>query len=303
MTSATPAPRRRAARPLALAAAMSLAAMSLAALIAGAPASGADMAWKSLRIGMRGPDSPVSEATIGYEADLAQDLCRRMAVACTFDTGKGNDGVAALLARRVDALMSWLPVTASQRQTIDFSYAYALERHGLIVPDPGPLAGLPGTGKTLSLTVTPQDARDAIDALRGRLAGRTVGALAGSVDLAFLQGQIGGSATIRPYESMEPLLRDLAEGRLDAAMAEVTRLQAIVTLSGYRNLAISGPQFSDEELFGDGIAVGVRKPDRTLREMFDRAIADAIGDGTLERLSLKWFKADISPHRCNCKPF
>jgi octopine/nopaline transport system substrate-binding protein len=49
--------------------------------------------------------------------------------------------------------------------------------------------------------------------------------------------------------------------------------------------------------------VGLRKSDPALRDLFDRAIAQAIGDGTLERLSLKWFKTDITPHRCACKPF
>ncbi|MGH6941749.1 transporter substrate-binding domain-containing protein, partial [Hypericibacter sp.] len=106
---------------------------------------------------------------------MAKDLCSRMAAQCEFVSGKGEASVAALLARRTDALMAWLPVTQAQKQTIDFSAAYALERHGLVVPDPGPLADLPGKGKVLSLTATPQDAQAAIATLRGTLAGNTVG--------------------------------------------------------------------------------------------------------------------------------
>ncbi len=198
--------------------------------------------------------------------------------------------------------MAWLPVTQAQKQTIDFGAAYALERHGLAVPDPGPLAGLPGTGKVLSLTATPQDAQAAIADLRGALAGNAVGALAGSADLAFLQSQFAEART-RAYPTAEAMMRDLAAGRLDAVMGSAAWLQAMLALPGDKKLALSGPQFAEDERFGFGIAAGFRKSDATLRNQFDRAISSAIGDGTLERLSLKWFKTDLAPKRCFCKPF
>jgi octopine/nopaline transport system substrate-binding protein len=295
-------PRGRAGR-LAIAAAIALIGLTIAA---SAIAAVADPEWKSIRIAMRSADpgeGPAeSAAAIGFEAELARDLCARMATSCEIVSGKGDASVAALLARRADALMAWLPVTDAQKQAIDLSAAYALERHGLVVPAPGPLADLPGTGKVLSLTATPQDAQDAIADLRVRLAGKTVGTLAGSADLAFLQSQFKG-VTIRSDATAEALMRDLAEGRIDAVMGSVAWLQAMLALPGDRSLAMSGPQFQEDDRFGFGIAVGLRKSDPALRNLFDRAISQAMSDGTLERLSLKWFKVDLSPHRCFCKPF
>ena len=48
---------------------------------------------------------------------------------------------------------------------------------------------------------------------------------------------------------------------------------------------------------GQGIcaAVGLRKADTELKNMFDNAIAGAIADGTLKKLSEKWFKIDAVP--------
>jgi octopine/nopaline transport system substrate-binding protein len=273
----------------------------------GASAIAADMQWKSVRVGMRSPDSPEgaaeSAAAIGFETDLAHDLCLRMAAVCEIVAGKGDDGVAALQARRVDALMAWLPVTGTGRQAIDFSDPYAIERHGFLVADPGPLADLPGTGRSLSLTVTPQDARNAIAELGARFQGKTLGALAGSADLAFLEEEFGTAADIRAYAGAAPMLADLAAGRLDAIMGPFTVLRAARVLAASGSLAMSGPQFGEDERFGAGIAVGLRPSDTALRDMFDRAISKAMSDGTLERLSVKWFGIDISPHRCNCKPF
>lgn len=278
-------------------------AIALAGLATGAPAMAADMAWQNVRIGMRSPDAPQTDAAIGFETDLAHDLCLRMGAVCEIDAGKGNDSVAALKARRVDALIAWLPITKAAQQAIDFSYAYAIERHGFLVAEPGPLADLPGTGRSLSLTVTPQDAQDAIAALGARFAGKKLAALAGSPDLAFLEEAFSATATIRPYAGAAPMLADLAQGRLDAVMGPFTILRAARALPASGSLALSGPQFGEDERFGAGIAVGFRKADAALRDMFDRAIAKAMSDGTLERLSLKWFGIDISPHRCNCKPF
>ena len=44
--------------------------------------------------------------------------------------------------------------------------------------------------------------------------------------------------------------------------------------------------------FGRGVAVGVRQEDNKLREMFDKAINEAIADGTLSKLAVKWFGFD-----------
>jgi octopine/nopaline transport system substrate-binding protein len=39
----------------------------------------------------------------------------------------------------------------------------------------------------------------------------------------------------------------------------------------------------------------MRKQDTDLKQMFDDAIKAAIADGTIEKLSLKWFKINASP--------
>lgn len=45
------------------------------------------------------------------------------------------------------------------------------------------------------------------------------------------------------------------------------------------------------------IAVGLRKEDTALKAQFDEAIKDALADGVIKELSLKWFKVDVSPRR------
>ena len=48
-------------------------------------------------------------------------------------------------------------------------------------------------------------------------------------------------------------------------------------------------------MLGTGIGVGLRKSDAALKTRFDEAISSALADGTLKRLSEKWFKLDVTP--------
>jgi octopine/nopaline transport system substrate-binding protein len=48
-------------------------------------------------------------------------------------------------------------------------------------------------------------------------------------------------------------------------------------------------------VLGRGVAVGMRKDDAELKGLFDKAIQAAVADGTLSKLSQKWFKVDMTP--------
>ena len=67
-----------------------------------------------------------------------------------------------------------------------------------------------------------------------------------------------------------------------------------LTEPGGDRLTLAGPQMTGGVL-GRGLGVGLRKRDTDLKDLFNQAIGEAQADGTLKRLSLKWFKADISP--------
>ena len=55
-----------------------------------------------------------------------------------------------------------------------------------------------------------------------------------------------------------------------------------------RLFAVSG------RALGRGVGVGLRKDDAELKKMFDDAIQATIADGTLKKISEKYFGSDVS---------
>ena len=48
-------------------------------------------------------------------------------------------------------------------------------------------------------------------------------------------------------------------------------------------------------MFGAGEGMGIRKSDADLTAKFDKALAEAIADGSVKKISEQWFKIDMTP--------
>ena len=96
---------------------------------------------------------------------------------------------------------------------------------------------------------------------------------------------------IRPYHKLEEAELDLLTGRLDYVLGDKLVLSRF--LEG-RDGAGCCRFISDLPVDrGEGIGVALRKGDRGLAEMFDRAIAEVIADGTYDRVRATYFPFDI----------
>ena len=238
-------------------------------------------------------DTDASGKLVGFEIDLAADLCRRMKVRCAMTPRLWRGMIPALRAGAFDAIMTGVSITAKRKRIIAFSRAYAAAPAAFAVRADGPLAGV--TAKTAPVTLGSLDAKEkaAMAALRKAFTGKTLGAQTATTFEIFLRTHMAHAARIRAFEVQGELDRALLGGRVDAALAQMSYLKPLIERAAGK-LKILGPGFTGG-LLGEGTGVGVRKEDRALADMFSAAIAAAIGDGTLSRLSLKWFGFDLSP--------
>jgi octopine/nopaline transport system substrate-binding protein len=278
-----------------------LAAFASAALLS-APAEAQQNRWQQngIRIATEGAYAPWNFTAPGgqlqgFEIDLANDLCRRMNVRCTIQAQDWDGIIPSLNAGRYDAIIAGMNITDRRLEAINFSRPYAAGAHAFGVMPNSPLRALPGSGQTFNLATQEAEAQRVFQEMRALLRGRTVGVQTATTNAAFLQRYFADAGmTIREYRTTEEHDLDLAAGRLDAIFVAISAMTATAEKPEFRGLGPAGPQASGGVL-GRGVAVGIRKADNDLVEMFNAAIAAALADGTIRRLSEQWFKVDMSP--------
>jgi octopine/nopaline transport system substrate-binding protein len=268
-------------------------------LLAALAASGVSAQEKTVRIASEGAYAPwnftgAGGKLEGFEIDLANELCSRMKVKCEIVAQDWDGIIPALTAKKYDAIMAGMSITEERKKTIDFAGPYAAGAHGFGVLKDSPLAKLPGEGKRLSLDKDADAAKAMIEQWKPLLKGKTIGTQTATVNAQFLEKYLKDTVTIREYKTTEQHDLDLAAGRIDAIFAAQSSLKATTEKPEFKDMILAGGAVSGDVL-GRGVAVGLRKDDTELKAAFDQAIQAAIADGTVQKLSMKWFKIDMTP--------
>jgi octopine/nopaline transport system substrate-binding protein len=230
----------------------------------------------------------------GFEIDLANDLCARMKVKCEIVAQDWDGIIPSLTAKKYDAIMAGMSITDERKKTIDFAGPYANSPNGLLVAKNSDLAKIPGTGQAFNLGTQQAAAEKAIEAYKPMLKGKTVGVQTSTIHSNFADKYLKGTAEIREYKTTEAHDLDLAAGRIDAVLADSTNIIGTLEKPEFKDYVMVGPSITGG-LLGAGVGVGMRKGETELKKSFDEAIQAAIKDGTIKKLSEKWFKIDTTP--------
>jgi octopine/nopaline transport system substrate-binding protein len=255
--------------------------------------------WETVKIATEGAYAPWNFTgpggkLEGFEIDLANDLCGRMKAKCEIVAQDWDGIIPALQAGKYDAIMAGMNITPKREEVIQFSRTYAAGPHGWAAMKDSPLAKLEGTGQILHLTKDADAAQKMIEVWKPVLKGKTIGVQGSTTNSAFLEKYFKGVIEIREYKTTEQHDLDLQAGRLDGIFAAHSSIAATMEKPEFKDMKIVGAGMGGEVL-GVGVAVGMRKADTELKKMFDDAINAAIKDGTIEKLTTKWFKIKMIP--------
>lgn len=272
------------------------AALSATAFTA-APALAKD--WTSVTIAMEGAYAPWNltnpDGSIGgFEPELATVLCAHMKVKCTVVASDFDSIIEGLNSNKFDAVMDSLSITPDRLKVIAFSVPYANTPAGFETVKGSSLENLAGTGTGIKLTGDPAKDKADVDKFRDAFKGKTIGVQAATVYTKFLDDNFASVATIKEYKTTSERDLDLIAGRIDAGFDDSTAEQAAFQTKGNESLEYTGPQIGGT-IWGPGQGVGLRQADTDLKALFDDAIKAALADGTVEKLSQKWFKINVAP--------
>ena len=257
-----------------------------------------------IKIGTEGAYPPwnakdASGNLIGFEVDLAKELCAIMKHECTIVEQDWDGMIPALLMRKFDAIMAGMSITDERLKTINFSQGYADEVASLAVMKGSSLESL-NTPKAINLSKK-GTATKTLKTLADALAGKTVGVQTATIHQNFLESGDVGKVKIRTYKTQDEVNLDLASGRIDAALAAAVAFTDYAAKSG-KPVVLVGPTFSGGA-FGNGVGVGIRKGDNStavgkrdtkILKDFNSAINTARFKGIIRELAIKHFGFDAS---------
>ena len=207
---------------------------------------------------------------VGFDIDLAKEVAKRLGREVEFKAIDWNSKEAELKSGRVDILWNGLDITDKRKENMLFSEPYMDNRQIGFVAKNG------------KVTVAGE----------ADLAGKTIGTQSGGTTEEYFENKPELKASMKEvkyYPDYINAFMDLENGRLDAVVGDEIigryyiskhpdEIQAIDTVIG------TVSQF--------GIAF--RKDDQKLRDEVQKVFDEMKADGTVAKISEKWFAKDIT---------
>jgi lysine-arginine-ornithine-binding protein len=230
---------------------------------------------ETLKLGTEGAYAPFNSVDpngklVGFDIDIGNALCDAMKVKCEWVTSDWDGIIPALQAKKFDALIASMSITADRKKKIDFTNKY--------YTSPVKFARIKGSK---------------IEITKKGMKGKTVGVQGGTVTENFINGHFKGILKVKTYGTQDEANLDFLAGRVDLLAADAFVLYKFLDSDAGKVAEAAGPNFDDKKYLGEGIGIGVRKGDNDLRKKLNKAIAKIRADGTYKKINDKYFKFDV----------
>src|SRR5262249_24648670 len=209
-------------------------------------------------------------ALAGFDVDIANALCAKMQAKCEIVKQDWDGMIPGLLARKFDAIIASMSITAPRKQKIDFSDPY--------YDTPAVIVARAKARIKLGADSNPDP--DSLTRLK-------IGVQRAPTHENFGRAHFPG-ARILVYDTADNANLGLISGRIDVRLDDILVLQNQVVKANGGKFKIFGKGYVGGEL-GQGAGIGVRKEDGWLRVAFNSALASMFSDGTYWRIQEKYF--------------
>lgn len=232
-------------------------------LVLGACSSSANSGKTKIRVATEAAYPPfemVDENTkelVGFDIELVNAIADKAGFEVEFANTPFDSVLAGMATCQYDAAASAITITAERSEKMGFSEPYI------------------NAGQVTTVRLENSDITGPAD-----LKGKTIGvqlSTTGQIEAEKIEG-----ATIKPYDTVDLAFLDLANGQVDAVVADYPTTLNYVNKSKDK-IKITGEVFTDESY---GIAVC--KTNTELLEKINKAIAELKADGTIAELEEKW---------------
>lgn len=215
---------------------------------------------------------------VGFDKDIGDEVCKRIATTCEWQNQAYDGLLPGLQVGKFDLVISGVSINDERAQRVDFSVAYADAPNSIVVASGSDAASA-------------KDAQQLVDKL-GRSA---IGVQTGTTHQQVINAHFP-DADVRVYDRPDQIADDLLAGRIDAGLMERSAWDPLVKERGQGKLIYAGPLLTGADFpeFGKGQGIAFKKGNSVLQGKVNEAINTMLEDGTVAKISQKWFTYDIS---------
>ncbi len=208
-----------------------------------------------------------SNEIVGFDIDLAKEVSSRLGVKFRAQPINWDSKEQELATGNVDCIWNGLTITEERKNALSFSKPYLKNAQVLVVRKNSGVTKL------------------------ADLAGKTIGLQAGSSAADALEEAVEFKASVKSvieFKDNIMALNDLEIGGVDGVVMDLIVANYAIATSG-KPFVVLEEQLSPEEY---GIAF--RKNDVKLTDAVQQTLEAMYADGTVEKISTKWFGSDIT---------
>lgn len=205
----------------------------------------------------------------GFDVDLAKEAAKRMGEEVEFKGIDWSSKEAELQSGRVDALWNGLEITEDRAKNMLFTKPYMQDRQVIF------------RRADDNSIQKPED-------LRGKVVATQSGSSTAE-DYLDSNQQAMGFKEVKKYPDFLSAFMDLENGRVDAVVCDEIIGRYYMEKHPQKLAAVAGHVGAVTD-FG----VGVKKDDTALKDRLDKVLDEMRQDGTMAKISEKWFGKDLT---------
>lgn len=201
----------------------------------------------------------------GFDIDMSNAIGKKLGVKTQFISTDFNGIILALKSGKFDAIVSGMSITDERKKQIDFSQPYIMSGQIIVV----------------------KNDNSQIKAVSD-LKGKTVGVELGTTGEKSAS-KLSGLKEVKKYDKATEALQDLGTGRIDAVIIDEPVGRYYMTSTDKKGQY----KVLTEKLTSEPMGIGFKKGDKELENEVQKAINELKKDGTMSKISVKWFGKDL----------
>ncbi len=224
----------------------------------------------TLTVGLEGTYAPYSYRKngklTGFEVELARDLAKKMGYKVKFVPTKWDSLIAGVGSKKFDIAINDIAMTSARKKAYLFSTPYIYSKSALIM----------------------KNSNTSITSIKD-IKGKKIAAATGTANADNVKKFGGTTVSSTDFSTAMSLVR---QGRVEAALNSKEAFLYYKKTTGASDLKYQ--EVSTKQIASQPIGILMSKNNKGLQKKINKALASLRKDGTLKKLSIKYFGEDIT---------